>query len=606
MAREPRPYQIQAIQNFDDARARGLRRLMLVLATGLGKTFTFSLIVKQMLDQGARVLVIAHREELILQAVGSISEIVPRGQIGVVAGRYRESHYPCVVGSVASLATDKQRANLPKFDLIVIDEAHRTLARSYRAIIDGLLSEKGVVLGVTATPQRGDGKALGEVYEEIIFQMGLAEGIAQGYLCNLRAVRVVTKADLSNLKVKATTDGDRDFAAKEVCGAMSKTNWKEEITKAWLRYASDRKTIGFLPSVAFAHELAEYMREQGIKAVAVDGKTDKTERRQMLRGFGTDYQVLLNCALLTEGVDLPDCDAILSAAMTASLSRYMQSIGRGTRNAPGKKDCLILDVVGVSKKNRIQEAFNLGALKTCVHCLIQSTLQYRQVGRYISTGAPAHVCADCFTQITCEKCERRGLPKYYLQSDEKHFHCDDCRIKAEAAARAAAGRKAANVIIDYKDADLLAERKAGDGRSGRFEGDDRRRIGRYEWDVSPDDEVMTIRISPDRYLCIERRETMDGIRYYYCDSIPGSDFKGVCHDRAEALRICEQEIVDSGSTLIAVSPDAATDKQVAYLRQLGAGNIPDGLTKKAAGAWIDRLQKQARGAAVGATHVGTN
>lgn len=583
--RQPRDYQLQAIANFFEARARGIRRMLLVLATGCGKTMTFSTLINQLIvEEGARILVIAHREELISQAVKSISEFVPRGQIGIVKARQRETHYPVVVASVQSIATEKQRANLPKFDLIVIDEAHRSLARSYRAVMANLLSEKGCVLGVTATPQRADGGALAEVFEEIIFQMGLKEAIEKGWLCHLIARRVTLSADFSGLKLKSTTEGEKDFDAKEVCGAMDAVNWKKEVTEAWITHARERKTIGFLPSVAFAHQLAEYMQAQGVRAVAIDGTTDKHERRRVIESFGKDVQVLLNCALLVEGVDLPDADCCLSAAMTASLGRYMQSIGRVTRKAAGKENALILDVVGVSGKNRICEAFSLGAIKFCLECQVQSTLQYHQVGKDYD-GEPVHVCAHCYDALECNDCHIRHASRYHVTNlfkSDQHYLCPVCKPKGEARERAAKDKEQMDVLLAYNSVDLLAEAIKGDPKHSRFQQYHQRRVGPYAWEVEGPEGAMNLRTEAVIFAIVPRRDE-HGIYYEYFDNQVGSGFYGRAGTRMNAIRIIEEEVLRA----IEAAPGhvAPSQKQIDFLIRLGI-NFPANITKQAASQLI--------------------
>lgn len=599
--REPRDYQIQAVENFFEARSRGIRKMMLVLATGTGKTFCFSLLIQTLLEkENARIMVVAHRDELITQAVGSLSEMIPRGQIGIVKARQRESHYPVVVASVQSVANDKQRANMPKFDLIVIDESHRSLSKSYRAVIENLLTANGCVLGVTATPQRADGRALAEVYQEIILQMGLPEAIQKGWLCNLVAQRVKLKSDFSGLKLKAQTDGERDYDAKEICSIMDRENWEKDITDAWLMYASERKTIGFLPSVAFAHRLAAYMVSRDIKAVAIDGTTDKADRRQAIEGFGRDYQVLLNCALLVEGVDLPSADCILSATMTASLGRYMQSVGRGTRKAEGKENCLILDVVGVSKKNKIQQSFNLGCLTECYVCQIQSSLEYKNIG-YDENGETAHACAQCHRQIKCGECQQSGKDKYFIVEDQK-FICQECKPIGEARARALKNKRAAK-IEGYQSVDLLAESDQGKKDKGRFTDVRQRRIGRYTWEENVGAKTLTLTLD-DRSLSVvhyaAEDERPEYYHYYSSDVFDG--FEGRAATRIDALRACEEEIGDHAlAPSLPVNGPPASAKQMDLLHKFRIPYDPN-LTIKQASAIIGAhfAARDARKMAVGA------
>lgn len=359
MSISPREYQIDALDRTAAAEARGVRRQLGVAATGLGKTVIFASLAKQ---RGRRTLILAHRDELVAQAVSKVREIWPDADVGVVKGSDDEVSSQVVVASVQTLSRERRLARLlaavdgrslladpvEPFDLVVVDEAHHASAETYRRIIDGLGAgtETGpLLLGVTATPDRGDGRGLDDVFGEIVWTYDMLWGIRSGYLSDLRGLRVsLDQLDLSSVKVSKG-----DYEAGSAGRAMEDAQAPTVICAAWREHARDRRTIVFTPTVSLAHLVAEEFRSFGISAEAVSGSTEIDERRAMLRRYASgETQVIVNCAVLTEGFDEPRTDCIVVARPTKSRALYTQMVGRGTRRHPDKTDCLVLDVVGAS------------------------------------------------------------------------------------------------------------------------------------------------------------------------------------------------------------------------------------------------------------------
>jgi len=339
---ELRDYQQEAIEAIFAAYERGVRRQLVAMATGAGKTVVFASLVNRRLVSGRRALVLAHRDRLISQAADKISKLVPLSEIGIVMGEQNRLHAPCVVASVQTLARRRRLAVMPKFDLVIVDECHRSAADSYRRILAHVCHEQTLLLGVTATPSRTDGIGLDRVYDEIVYQIGILDLIRRGYLVPLRGQRITIEADFSNL---------RSQKDDEVAEIMDKANWCEMASEGWMKYARDRRTIAFVPRVAMAHRLARYLRGEGVRAVALDGTTPQSVQRQVLADFERgEVQFLSSCDLLTEGVDLPSANCALLARPTESEIIYSQQVGRITRLSPetGKVDGLVLDLVGVT------------------------------------------------------------------------------------------------------------------------------------------------------------------------------------------------------------------------------------------------------------------
>jgi len=353
-----RPYQQEGIETIYAAFARGVRRQLLVGATGMGKTVLFAHLASQW---PGTALVIAHRDRLIQQAAEKIAKVVPWSKIGICKAEQNQIHAQCVIASVQTLARSSRLARMPKFDLVIVDEAHRSAARTYLQILAKVMHDNTLLLGVTATPSRADGIGLDKVYDEIVYQVGLLDLIEQGYLVPLRRKAITIEADFSGLHTKTNTDGVNDYVEKEVIDLMAKSNWHEKVTEGWAKFARDRRTIAFVPrgkdqsgrSTGMAWILAEHMRGQGIRAAAMNGEMPIREQRSLITRFErNEIEVLVNCDLLIEGIDIPSANCALFARITKSLGLFAQSVGRITRLSPetGKTDGLVIEMVGETNR----------------------------------------------------------------------------------------------------------------------------------------------------------------------------------------------------------------------------------------------------------------
>jgi superfamily II DNA or RNA helicase len=369
-----RDYQEDAIERVARAEARGVRKQLGVAATGLGKT------------------VLVHRDELVRQAVTKMREVWPDAVVGVVKASENDVEAQVVVASVQTLSRPKRLEQLmaaidgwmrlhpvDPFDLVIVDEAHHTAADSYRTILDRLraghpaepapddpdvdpLPAGPLLLGVTATPDRGDGKGLDDLFDEITWSYDILWGIRSGYLSDLRAVRVTLAGlDMSDVKVRR---GDYDAGSSG--RALEDADAPEWIVKAWKEHAADRRTLVFTPTVALAHKIADEFNHAGVVAAALSGETPADERRALLRAYSEGrVQVITNCAVLTEGYDEPRTDCVIVARPTKSRALFTQMVGRGTRKHPDKTDLLVLDVTGVSDDlslATVPSLFGLGAI----------------------------------------------------------------------------------------------------------------------------------------------------------------------------------------------------------------------------------------------------
>jgi len=343
---------------------------LLVLPTGTGKTICFAELARRYWDdRGERVLVIAHRQELVRQAADKIERYAGL-QVGIEMSTEKVDSGslfctpPVVIGSVQSFNPSRlARYEADAFGLVIIDEAHHSIGKTYRRVIDhfrgSVFDASGIVrtgydqsthlLGVTATPDRADRRALGDVFADVAYTYELRDAIDDGHLVPMQVITaVMPELDLSGVRKVAG-----DFNQGQLDDALKPALQPAAVKVAV--HAGVRPTMAFLPSVATAHAFASYLRAEGMTALALDGTSAPEDRRDTLRKFRSgEVQCLCNCALFTEGFDEPSisCVAILRPTMSRTL--YAQMIGRGTRLAPGKGDLLVLDMPGVGCDDRMQ------------------------------------------------------------------------------------------------------------------------------------------------------------------------------------------------------------------------------------------------------------
>lgn len=304
------------------------RSTLCVLPTGTGKTVLFSSICK---SWDGRVLVLAHRDELISQARETLQKATGEF-VGTEKAEYRAGNERLVVASIQTIHRRLDLFGKDHFALIIVDEAHRAIATSYLKVFDYFTSAK--VLGVTATPDRSDEKAMGKVFDDVAYVMDIEDGIDSGYLVPVRGKEVfVEEVDLSNVSTSAG-----DLAQGELDQEMLKAT--ESVVRKTYELAGSEQVIIFTPGVASAHAMCDRMNEMAPgKAIAIDGTTEPEKRKRLVTGFKTgQYQFLFNCAVATEGFDAPSTSIVVMARPTKSRSLYAQCVGRSTRVLPGTVD----------------------------------------------------------------------------------------------------------------------------------------------------------------------------------------------------------------------------------------------------------------------------
>ena len=344
-----RPYQETCVERVLEAYQRAPKggRALLVLPTGGGKTLVFAETSRRL---GLTTLIIAHRQELLQQAADKFHMIDPTAIIGQVGAGRHEWGAPITVASVQTISRPEHLKALKRFgyDLVIIDECHHSAASGYQTVLDEL--PNAFVLGVTATPDRLDKQSIEHIFGPPIFSASIIDMIEQGYLANLRAIAIPTTTSLDNVH---TQDGD--FKLDELEVAVDTPDRNERVVIAYQKHCNGRQALCFAVTVAHAEHLAQTFQRAGIAASLVSGETPPEERKRMLLDYERGVlQILCNCGVLTEGYDAPATSCILMARPTKSRALYTQCVGRGTRLAPDKKDCVILDITDNSLKLRLE------------------------------------------------------------------------------------------------------------------------------------------------------------------------------------------------------------------------------------------------------------
>ncbi|SPO25275.1 related to IRC3 - putative RNA helicase of the DEAH/D-box family [Ustilago trichophora] len=369
-----RPYQEECIQDCLSALSSGVTRIGVSSPTGSGKTTIFTHLIDRLPPQtsgGDRVLIIVNSIELALQAANAVTSMFPAKSVEIEQGsKYKASGLADVtVATYQTLNRSQERLN--KFDpadfkAVVVDEAHHAAAPSYLKVLSHFDPQIGLsleerqtsaassvpVIGFSATFSRHDGLALGKVFDRIVFHKDFLEMIGEKWLCPIRFTSIKADIDLPSVKI---SNLNSDFATSSLASVVNTEVVNRIVLKAWIDRAHTRRrtTLIFAVNIEHVQDLTATFRNAGIDARYLHGGTPMLERRQLLEDFRAGkYPVLVNCAILTEGADVPAIDCVLLARPTRSRNLFSQMIGRGLRLSPktGKKDCLVLDIVGNIEK----------------------------------------------------------------------------------------------------------------------------------------------------------------------------------------------------------------------------------------------------------------
>lgn len=341
-----RPYQQAAKDAIFREWDQGHSKTLLVLPTGTGKTIVFSAVTEQCVRQGSKVLILAHRGELLDQARDKLRRATGL-ECAVEKAEESALHswYRVTVGSVQTLMREQRLAQFAPdyYSHIIIDEAHHCLSDSYQRVLDHF--SRARVLGVTATPDRGDMRNLGQYFESLAYEYSLPQAIREGYLCPIKAQTIPLKLDLSGVGVQSG-----DFKVGDLGTALDP--YLEQIADEMVTYCKGRKTVVFLPLVKTSQKFRDILNSRGFRAAEVNGNSE--DRSEVLADFDAGaYDALCNSMLLTEGWDCPSVDCIVVLRPTKIRSLYSQMVGRGTRLCPGKDHLLLLDFLWHTERHEL-------------------------------------------------------------------------------------------------------------------------------------------------------------------------------------------------------------------------------------------------------------
>ena len=343
-----RPYQNEAVSAIEEEWQEGRKKTLLVLPTGCGKTIVFCKIAENRVKMGDRVLILAHRDELLNQAADKLQK-----STGLITAKEKAeesclgSWFRVVVGSVQSMMRENRLSKFPEdyFSTIIIDEAHHCLTDSYQRVLEHFDGAR--VLGVTATPDRSDMRNLGQYFDSLAYEYTLPRAIKEGYLCRIQAMTVPMNIDISGVKTQSG-----DYALADVGTALDP--YLEQIADEMKKHCADRKTVVFLPLIKTSQKFCHLLQSRGFRAAEVNGESEN--RAEILSAFDRgEYDVLCNSMLLTEGWDCPSVDCIVVLRPTKIRSLYCQMVGRGTRLSPetGKENLLLLDFLWHTSRHEL-------------------------------------------------------------------------------------------------------------------------------------------------------------------------------------------------------------------------------------------------------------
>lgn len=365
--------------------AAGASRLCYTLPTGGGKTVVFAFVVSSATQRGKRVLILGHRQEIVDQISSALTDMGVSH--GIIAPGYPATIWPVQVASVATFTRRLDPSAFP-FDLIVIDEAHHATAASWRAIIAAYPDAK--VLGVTATPTRLDGQGLGDIFDQMIVGPDVATLTDGGFLVPSTFFTPLRLPNLAQVRSRAG-----DYALDQLSQKMSERPLIDRAVKDYRQRCAGVPAVAFGVDRGHSEKIAQAFREAGVRSSHVDGETSRDERKRMIAALGTgELEVLANCGLISEGVDVPAIGAAILLRPTQSLGLFLQQVGRTLRPAPGKTRAIILDHAGNCLRHGLPDAprqWTLGASKS----KIKERHDLRRCAACGAVSAAAMFCSNC-------------------------------------------------------------------------------------------------------------------------------------------------------------------------------------------------------------------
>lgn len=374
-----RSYQTEALNMTREA-LRRVKRVVLVLPVGAGKTVVAAEAIRIALSKGRRVLFLVHRIELVRQAVDRLAAV------GVAAGTITRTTQDVRAVTVASIQTMRARECYPDADVVFLDECHHARARTWTETLDRY--PNAFVIGLTATPFRMDGQGLGDIFQELVVGVRTSDLCSDGVLVE-PDVYAPPGPDLKGVRVRRG-----DFEERALAVAMEKPKLVGDIVEHWKRLCSGRRTVAFATSIRHSEMIVSAFMDQGIVAMHVDGRTPRDARAAALSMLASGHtHVVSNCDLFGEGTDLPALECAILARPTASRALHIQQIGRIMRAAVGKDSAIVLDHAGNSHR----------------HGLVTDHIEYTLAGRIHAAVPKIYRCPACYVVLaahhpTCPEC----------------------------------------------------------------------------------------------------------------------------------------------------------------------------------------------------------
>lgn len=589
-----RDYQSEALAAVEQQWAEGINRPVVVLPTGAGKTVCFSGLIQRTINElrkdGLRVLVLAHREELLEQAEAKIKAMCPGIWTAIVKGsRGQDKHRfaDVIVASVQTLARPKRREAVDRIGLVIVDECHRYASRTYREVLDhyGCMDERATrTVGFTATLTRMDG-GLPDVWQSVAYQKKIHWMIKQGHL----VPPVAKSIEVPGLNLASTRVTAGDLNAKDVAAALEDSAAFTAIAEAWCEQAQDRPTIVFMPDVATAEKTAEaFQAVCGARAEVITGATPSTERKAVYARFAArETRILVSCMVLTEGFDAPHTSCVIIGRPTLNPGLYIQMVGRGLRLDPvsGKTDCLVLDIAGASLKHNLAGVNDLESDCSgrcdcnCLSCGCSDRCKcgIRQCGcRCIEQHEKPSATCKCAGSEDCGCGCPGDTDGTGLDACACSLNTDGCYCRGEGA-QLADKEVSVDVIKKLTDVDILGEELKGSG---------------YTW-LTTDAGIKFLTVGND-------------VRVFLLPAPDGGFFQGLVtgsHRTADVKRL-DDGATDAATAVAALEAYAertgysynnrraawrrtpASDKQIGLLRGK-AIPVPDGLRKGEASDLLD-------------------
>lgn len=401
-----RPYQQSALSSLRGAIGTGAKRVILVLPTGAGKTHIAKAVIEGAVAKGKRVLFLAPRRELIYQVSDKLKSAgVWHGLI--MAGE--PTHRGCAV-QVASFDTlhargmRTNRIHMPQADVLIVDEAHLSIADTRKAIIQSY--PDAIVIGLTATPARADGRGLGEIYEDLVEGANIRTLTEDGFLVPVRYF-APSEPDLAGVKLNR----DGDYVEKQLSGRMNQPQLVGDIVSNWLRLANGRSTVVFCVDRKHSRHVCDEFLAHGVKAEHLDGETPQNERADILRRVDSgEITVLCNVFVATYGLDIPRLSVAVLARPTRSIALYLQTCGRVLRPFEGKSDALIIDHAGAVKDHGFVDSFVPWSLDADTTVRERKEAAQREKGE--AKEITCHNCATVFkARRSCPTCGMQIVPE---------------------------------------------------------------------------------------------------------------------------------------------------------------------------------------------------